>query len=1005
MKRLATTILLFLCPALVLADGSLSFAPPASDYSVIFLGNLFGIVDGVLHGTGSQIMGTMFGVFNSAVLALGGIVIMYTLMVSTMNTAHEGQMLGQKWSSIWIPVRSTLGLALLIPKASGYCLMQIFVMWIVIQGVGAADKVWEAALSYLNRGGLIISAQQTNPALSLLGTTSSGIPKGAATILQGQVCMLGLENQLKAQRQDLLNQMGQNSGPCKLGPSKAMQDFCNTPVPDFIGSVNTVTVQSQNKKGSNFSVTMPNFTDVNSPYAFLNGICGTLTWNGINNLNYSNAGSQSTLSQGGTSGSSSSSSLLGITPSEFETIQMNRAIAIQQMYTDLSSVAQIIVNNNPNLAANATSTGTGANKNFSQVAVQQFGVPYTQNRVPCTSSSDKCVTWGASSGDNVGGVLFNGTEFQGAILDYDTVMMPTLNLMKQMSDLNAANQSRQFIAEANTKGWIMAGSYFFDLVKLQGSATSQQNTTDTNTGLDTSTFDVNQLTSSFKSGSCTGAFQNLCSWFLQDSSKLAPVVNLISGQFISPNGPQPPNLNSSSALNAVSNQGSSTVYGFINNSLMMQAPGQPGLAPLTFSNMIHFTVDSQMYYLQEQNFECGQVKILFFSFCLGQLLGNLFYNYMFRFVYNAFLAMFQQIINQVIMAFLMIPLNGMASIFKQGVQTLSMPGVNPIVALANMGNQYINFAGNLWIMLLTMSITSALLPIFGVFIFALLTLGMPLIMAWVGVMVGVGFTTAYYIPILPYLIFTFGSIAWLISVIEAMVAAPIVALGVTHPEGHDAFGKGEHAIMILMNVFLRPAMMIIGYIAAIALAYVGVWILNAGYDHAIAFIQTGTSSDTSSFFQFQKPNLDNSLPQSSGSGTGGFTGGFSSGGYTEWAGIYAFFFSVLTYTTMYLIIVQRSFTLISLLPDKVLRWIGGPAEGMGEQAAQWGEEAKGISKEGGQQTQGAQSQIDKQLGAYGQKAVSGVKSLKDSAMGGGGGISAGGTGGAPESTPSSGDKP
>lgn len=31
--------------------------------------------------------------------------------------------------------------------------------------------------------------------------------------------------------------------------------------------------------------------------------------------------------------------------------------------------------------------------------------------------------------------------------------------------------------------------------------------------------------------------------------------------------------------------------------------------------------------------------------------------------------------------------------------------------------------------------------------------------------------------------------------------------------------------------------MIIGYIAAIALTYVGVWILNAGFDQAIGFVQ------------------------------------------------------------------------------------------------------------------------------------------------------------------------
>ena len=205
MNKTALGLLMALCPLLVFAaDGSLSFAPPPSDYSVVFLGNIFGIVDGVLHGTGSQIMGSIFAVFNAAVLALGGLVIMYTLLVSTMNTAHEGQMLGKKWSSIWIPVRSTLGLALLIPKASGYCLMQIFVMWIVVQGVGAADKVWDAALGYLNRGGVIIQGQM-DPTTSLTAAKSSGSAGGAQYILAGQTCMLGLQKQLELIDQAAMN--------------------------------------------------------------------------------------------------------------------------------------------------------------------------------------------------------------------------------------------------------------------------------------------------------------------------------------------------------------------------------------------------------------------------------------------------------------------------------------------------------------------------------------------------------------------------------------------------------------------------------------------------------------------------------------------------------------------------------------------------------------------------------------------------------------------------------
>ena len=207
MKKIALGLLALLFPFCAYAstsNGSLSFAPPPSDVSVIFLGNIFGIVDGILHGTGSQIMGTMFGVFNSAVLALGGIVIMYTLIVSTMNTAQEGQMLGQKWSSIWIPLRSTLGLALLIPKASGYCLMQIFVMWVVVQGVGAADKVWSAALGYLNTGGVLVQAQM-NPLTSLRSGNSS-VASGARTVILARSGLYGRDAKGLTKRLAILSQ-------------------------------------------------------------------------------------------------------------------------------------------------------------------------------------------------------------------------------------------------------------------------------------------------------------------------------------------------------------------------------------------------------------------------------------------------------------------------------------------------------------------------------------------------------------------------------------------------------------------------------------------------------------------------------------------------------------------------------------------------------------------------------------------------------------------------------
>lgn len=992
MKKIVLIMLSLLFPALAFASSStstgssLSFAPPPSDVSVIFLGNIFGIVDGVLHGTGSQIMGSMFGVFNSAVLALGGIIIMYTLLVSTMNTAHEGQMLGQKWSSIWVPLRSTLGLALLIPKGTGYCLMQIFVMWIVVQGVGAADKVWGAALSYLNRGGVIVQTNMTP--FSLTSNASTSVAQGASTILAGQVCMLGLQSVLESYQKQFQTAKQNESGPCANSPSGVMQDFCNSQVPDFLSTVNAVTVQSTNTTNTtqNYSVQMPNFAS--GPYSFLNGICGTITWAPFNPSTIS---SISTLSQ-----------------TDIQTAQLSRATAVQQMYLDLSTVAQIMVNNDPELNQQQN---TPPNNTPPTTATQPFGIPLLNSGTPCTTVSASCTSWGAPT--NNSSALFSGSEFLGAIADYNGIMLPTLNLMQQANNATNANNLRSFIQQANSQGWILAGSYFFNLALLNASAINNANLTDSNTGLDGSSFDASLPGSAFGSNGnlgCSGNYANLCVWLtggipsqklLKDASdSVANVISLINGSGVVPTL-STPTFNATSTK-AIPPPGANTVFGFVNNSSMVNLPGQPGLTPPQFAMKFNIDINLGQFQLQSQDFPCGTVKIMFFKFCLGSLLGNVFYNLIIKNLFNFFLSMVAPVINAVIMSFLAAPLLAIAQIFQQGVAIIQQPTVNPVVALANMGVNYINFANDLWVLLIGLSVTTVMIPLFGIFIFPLIALAMPLLLSWMGVMVGIGFITAYYIPFLPYMIFTFGSIAWLMAVIEAMVAAPIVALGVTHPEGHEAFGKGEQAIMIILNVFLRPAMMIIGYIAAIALSYVSVWIINAGFANAAAFIQ-GTATGLQWNYSAQN-NLQNSSSwaqdmknagqaagqafQGNTASSGGAAGqaaanaaaqaaanNFSSmsTGYSGWAGIYGFFFAVLIYTTMYLIVVQKAFTLITILPDRVLRWIGGQPESYGGEAAQWGEKAEGKVEAGGKETSKAMATRDSQLQGYGEKGIAKLK--------------------------------
>lgn len=998
MSKRLFSVLCMLFPMLAFAD-PVSFAPPNSDYSVVWLADIFGIVDGVLHGTGSQIVGRMFEVFNAGVMALGGIIITYTMLVSTMNTAHEGEMLGKKWSSIWVPVRATAGFAMLIPKASGYCMMQILVMWIVVQGIGAADKIWNAALGYLNRGGVIIQQQQ-DPTTALTGSSSAQIlTEGAATILSGQVCMIAVHKILV----NTLEQYQKPGGVCTGNiVDPYLQIFCKEgSVPSFTDTIDIMAAQDnamaavtaaastgQTPPTTVTPIPMPNFPSTNQLYSLFNGLCGSISWN----LLTSNTGifSPSSVANANTQISSESN----LSASEAKTALNARAIAVEQMYSDLLTLAQVIVNNDPQLSSssspppsNPASSAAGV-ASFAQslqqaaqtpVSTQPWirdplGVPLDTTGALCSSNqTPNCTNWGSvpssaslgavgTQGSNNAQVLLNGTELQSAVLDYNGVIKPTLTLLAQAAILGSAMSGKSFIQKAEKSGWIMAGTYFFDLVVLNNTnkATSSEITGDTNSGLNASAFTLSTLQNSFsnKNEPCpsysTQPFNPVfCHLMNEDPSVLNEIFPLFTGvpagdsSTNSVPSPSTPSFNTSlitTPPTPSTTTTSNSVFGYLQNSLVIQLPGQPPNHKLKFANMMHANFSNTNMSLPSISFACNGVRILFVEFCIGRWIGEIIYNGIVRTLLDFVKDALESLIYGLVMTVFMLPLEALAAIFGEAIRILDVPGINPIVALANMGTYFINFAGKLWFVILFQQVIMYVLMIIGIPMLIIMAMALPIIIAWTAIMVAVGMVTAYYVPLIPYMMFLFGALAWFMAVIEAMVAGPIVALGVVHPEGHDIFGKGEAAIMILMNVFLRPAMMIIGYITAISLSYVGVWMLNAGFDHAISFIQPSTSSCTGGGC-----NQDFTFANLLGTGQNTVVPGAGSvsGGYTQWAGVFAYFFSILIYTTMYMTLVEKAFSLISVLPDKILRWIGGQPESHGQDASQWMSEAKGkVEKHG-----------------------------------------------------------
>ena len=921
LKRIFWMLCLMVFPALALADATttttaLSFTPPATDYSVSFLENLFGHVDGVLYGTGSQIMGAMFLPFNAAVLALGSISVLSIVIVGTMNTAHEGKMMGQKWNSIWVPVRAVTGITLLIPKASGYCLMQIFVMWVIVQGVGAADIVWNAALDYLNRGGVII--QQNASSTTVSSADNGNVAKGAAVMLSGQVCMIGLQKLLEDQRT-----ANKDSGACDGNPNDQIKLLCEDAIPDFIDTVDAVDYQTANQDaGGPYTLTMPNF-DSTDPYYSLNGICGSITWNDIE------------LSSTSGDDSYDIESITTLSTADIDAIKAMRAAAVQQMYLDLSTTAQDMVDNDPQINTDNTST----NKAYAW-AEYVFGIPTLSTGSACTKYSSDCTLWeGETISSSTFAALFDGTEFYNALETYQAVMASTVKLISDAKDAENASNARKFIATTKANGWMTAGSYFFDLVNLNGSANASTDT-DTGTGLEGSSYDINLLTSGFSETGCsataTGSPLFLCQLFGNDSTGPKNLATLVADGIINFPSTTPDLVKQSKPA---SGGAASSAYGFITNSLLLVQPDEPDVTTSSFSFNFAYEDPSSIFILPSMDFDCGRVPVLK---CLGKAISKALYNGMIKPLFNWFLETITDVATKVMTYVVSYPLQTMSDTFNDTVKLIQDPGTNPIVGLASMGVAYINAAGTLWAQMLALVFVT--FPI-SFMVMPIIAMAAPVVLSWMGVMAALGFVTAYWLPFYPFLIFIFAVMAWYALVVQAMVAAPIVALGMSHPDGEGALGKAQPAMMLLTGIFLRPGLMIIGYIAAIATCYIFTWILNTGFSHVLSYIHDGDM-------------------------------------YTNWASLFSEFFGILIYTGAYMTVAQKAFNLITTLPDMVLTWIGAQAGSTTQEVSQWAEEGKQKVSEAGKSTADTLPKMGEQAQAMGSKVADTGRKAKKKLFGG-----------------------
>jgi conjugal transfer/type IV secretion protein DotA/TraY len=106
-------------------------------------------------GDPPTVLAKILGYTNIVAMILGVVIMGYVIMAGALNTAASGEMLGRSWSSVWLPLRTTLAFGMIMPSSSGegtFSVAQSLVMWMIIVGSNSATWLWEKGAAELATG-------------------------------------------------------------------------------------------------------------------------------------------------------------------------------------------------------------------------------------------------------------------------------------------------------------------------------------------------------------------------------------------------------------------------------------------------------------------------------------------------------------------------------------------------------------------------------------------------------------------------------------------------------------------------------------------------------------------------------------------------------------------------------------------------------------------------------------------------------------------------------------
>jgi len=804
------------------------FQIASQDQSIYYLSQIFGVVGDLLPSNSpTLLLGVMFKTFNTFILTVGAFVVIYTTVVGLLKTAQEGEFMGKQWNSLWVPLRTVFGVAALFPMSSGYCAIQIIFMWIIVQGIGAADVLWSTVVKF--------TAVVGNPTTTMSKPNPTNINTAMGQLFQALVCQANAKQSNGYVKVNTAAAAPSSSGTTSSetlikyycsNPDKSSSAFCAQDDRAMINPINN----TDNRPSKN---------NPNTYYLGPNGSCGSLAYcstatsdplckaqqdaiAGVvqvlgpiaknfadmdyailklfdySNYNYTGARADSVgvIAKGGT----------GQCPGNLSNCTYNLSYQLEDWLQTYCLIQ------NPPFTTNCCFVGSPADKPSGSCSIN-YSKP--------SSASDADV----SKENNI--LFISGMKnFLGASkLDfinvatgqYTAAMMAAIvqSQAKAIEELSVKSGTLTDLQKNSISyGWIQAGSYFFDMAN-----TNAKTLTDIggyfNNGDNTYfRFSPHDPDLSNDNNDMYG--------YRQDYSVANDLILKIREQ-IQDTG-----------------EGATPSFG----------AGDSGSgAPAVFSPITD-AVDSM-----------SNTVLQNFMLSMGRDKDD----------------------RRIILA---------RKDDKKDAGSLNLS--NPMPKIASFGRQLMIDAKVLYAILLGSIFGITLLTTINPMIVgsgltlnpigegfkAVMNFVTPFVFALIGALFSLGALLGIYVPLIPYIIYVSGAIGWFIACIEAMVAAPIVALGILSPGGqHDVLGKAEPAVGYMLGLFLRPVLMVVGLMAGSLLAGVSVSLINAGFLHVVQSIMS-------------KP------------------------------GFFELIIFISVYVSFVVTAISKSFSLIYTIPDRLLLWIG-----------------------------------------------------------------------------------